>query len=684
MEEEYTDPKQSPDPPALSENQEANNRVKKEVIEEAQENLPEGEKVDESITPQKITNLQRELTVFVSNIQTAVDARESMRRKEVEEAHKVRSERLENHVKSSQEKFEEITRGWLIVKEKATLQELRKARDSQQQLCALLLEDKKKIINDLQQEMKAGDDRYVKDLRKEAEELDLMIERMEDNMKTLKKAYREEMGQIKRVYQQQNEVIRTRDVTEWEQLLTELWDREQGRLQQRREKVEEYEDVFHRLMLKNVDSQNSNQVENNAKIALQVTEREQQKKTVDDMVKRLAKIRQEYETEEHKVNLGCMKKRALSLQAELKNLVTQNTNYVKRIRETRRHLSKKIKRSIQQYERTQKKIKYFIVADATKFEEMWITVEAEVKQLVERALVTDSLICKQHLGLAWKRPPMAFMELSGPIQPQKQAHKAASELFPTGQALQCSQGTMDTSDWPRLEAEADSTDMEMSKEGTVGQGEGDAEVEDGKLSMDTLKKVMELLCDEAGFLMEDALLKLLAPLEKEEQIIVKMGSLLCSFGIEEEDVAKLVHFFLKEKTEDVCGEQGESSDQAEAVESSSTSNLTSDLIHPNHVLPALKSFLKQHMREKKQTSFLEVEVRDSSEDEAYWESMGNIISEDKVKLWELAETTLHQYLEVLSEISEFIPEAEGLWQQNTELRMLLEQSLVSKVVHQTP
>lgn len=47
-----------------------------------------------------------------------------------------------------------------------------------------------------EQELKVGDDRYVKDLRKQAEELDLMMERMEEQIKTLTKAYREEVAQI--------------------------------------------------------------------------------------------------------------------------------------------------------------------------------------------------------------------------------------------------------------------------------------------------------------------------------------------------------------------------------------------------------------------------------------------------------------------------------------------------------
>lgn len=54
-------------------------------------------------------------------------------------------------MKTSQEQFEEITGGWSIANHKAIPQELQEALNHQQQLCDALIEDKKKLINDLQQ-----------------------------------------------------------------------------------------------------------------------------------------------------------------------------------------------------------------------------------------------------------------------------------------------------------------------------------------------------------------------------------------------------------------------------------------------------------------------------------------------------------------------------------------------------
>ncbi|XP_073348558.1 dynein regulatory complex protein 1 [Pagrus major] len=653
MEEVEKDPEEASEPSVLSENQEAKSGVSTqeaeedptEVKEESRESRPEEEEeVEES--EKRIIDLQRDLSTLVTNIQTAADGKESMRRTELEEARRLRLERLENDVKSSQERFEEITRGWSIAKQKVIPQELQEDLNNQQELWAVLLEDKKKLINDLQQELKAGDDRYVKDLRKQVEELDLMMERMEDQIKTLTKAYREELAQM-----------------------------EVERLTQRKEKVEEYEATIHNLILETSDKDSIVWTEQNEKF--QVLERGLQQMKGASMVAKLKEIKQEDDLSRNKFNLVHMKSRIISLGTDMRNLVDKYRTQEKQFTKRSRYLSDDYKRNVQQYECIQKKIKHFAAADVKKFEDMWLMIEAEVKQLVERVLVIESLIYKQHLGLVWERPPMPFMEHSGPIQPQKQAwrpdRQAKSQSFQTG-----SQRMTDASVGPQLEAYTESTDMETYKEGRVAQSESGAEVEEGKLTTETVKEVMELLCDEAGFLVEEKLLSLLAPLEKEEQTVVKLASLLTSFGIEQEDLPKLAHFLIKSKHQQ--------REQTEVRKETDATNLTSELIDPKHVVPALKYFLEQLTRKSsacQHFSFQHVETRDASEDEAYWESMGNVIPEDKLKLWDAAENTLTQYHAVLTEISDLVPETESLEQQNKELRMVLQQYINTKLIVKT-
>lgn len=60
-------------------------------------------------------------------------------------------EKLENEARTSADKFEEITSKWALAKEMTIPQELWQLLNQQQQLCTQLLEEKNKLIGELQQ-----------------------------------------------------------------------------------------------------------------------------------------------------------------------------------------------------------------------------------------------------------------------------------------------------------------------------------------------------------------------------------------------------------------------------------------------------------------------------------------------------------------------------------------------------
>nr|XP_040051899.1 dynein regulatory complex protein 1 isoform X2 [Gasterosteus aculeatus aculeatus] len=646
MEKVDMDPEEESEPALLAENQEPASTVSTQDIEEdpntqthekfneapseSQEEV--GEESEKLILPQRMINLQRDLTTSVSNNQTAADAKESMRRNELEESRKIRSERLKNNVKSSEKIFQEITTGWSKAKQK---------------------------------ELKVRNDQFVKDLRKQEENLDLTMESFENEIQTLTLSYKEELAHILGVNQQATEVFLTKEQTDWQQRLKLLSDQEHGWLMQWKKTMEECEANVHSQIWATVEK-DSNMTELNA--ASQAQKRKKQKMKAKKEVTALQSAVPEVTPVELRRDLNRMEKRVGSLQKEIKTLRGSSSTQKQEFQKTTLSMSKDHKRSIEKYENVKRRIKHFALADARQYEDMWLTVDEEVRQLADRALAIDSQICELVLGISWERPPMEFMELSGPRRPQE----GAGLLHAGGRAPLCGQRTTDLSVGPRAEAGTESR-------GETARGEGDAEAEEGKISAATLKKVLELLCDKAGFLVENKLLNLLAPLEEEEQTVVKLASLLCTFGLEEEDVPKLAEFLLKYKpqqkdqTEDVCVESGESSVKAEGAETESATHLTSELIDPNHVMPALKVFLEQHLRSRESSARLNEISCDPLDDEAYWERMGNIIPEDRVKLWEPAEKSLKQHLAVLKDISEVVPEIQSLEKENRELRMLLQQ-----------
>ncbi|XP_042370922.1 dynein regulatory complex protein 1-like, partial [Plectropomus leopardus] len=62
----------------------------------------------------------------------------------------------------------------------------------------------------------------------------------------------------------------------------------------------------------------------------------------------------------------------------------------------------------------------------------------------------------------------------------------------------------------------------------------------------------------------------------------------------------------------------------------------------------------------------------ASEDRDFWERMSNIISEDKLKLWDDTEDALKQYHCVLTDVSALAALTETLQRENAELRRQLE------------
>ncbi|XP_071226910.1 dynein regulatory complex protein 1 isoform X2 [Salvelinus alpinus] len=629
---------------------------KKEIKEEARKSQHQVEQSEK-----RMIKLQSDGTELVTNIQVAADSRESQRQTEVEEAHRLRVEKLENEAKSSLEKFEEITRKWTVAKMKEIPQDLRDSLSSQQQLCALLIEDKNKLIHELQQNS----------------------------------------------FEHERKILLTGNRTKWEQYMKERRDKELENVMQRMKRVDEYEVLLQQLRTEDAEEYNMIKIKLDTDVQILEQQLQQMKATYQLNQEKLEYNFQvlKKRDEENTITKSQQKRKITRLQDVVNNLKIKCANQEKQSREENQNLTDDYTRIMQQYKHMQKKMRHFAAIDAKKFEEVWLMNEEEVKALVEKALDTDRLVHEQQLGLAWQRPSLAFMERCGPLQPQRQAqktaHQAISELLQLGQTSGCSPGKgkyQEAGVGPGAESpglavevydsgaglESGSSEVEREREGSEGE-------HSGRLSAKMVKKLLELLCDEAGFLIESKLLKLLSPLEKDEQSLMKLDSIFTAMGIEsEEDVYKLADFFMKyrhtqgEQTQDASAKWGVASPQAERGEFTSSCSPPSDLIHPNDVLVALRAFTAHHCRPRElatshQPSMLGLGGRDDTEDAAYWEAMGDVIPEAKLKIWGALETALYKYHIVLTERSKFITDTQSLKQQNTELRMLLHQYVNSRV-----
>jgi dynein regulatory complex protein 1 len=66
----------------------------------------------------------------------------------------------------------------------------------QKQLCDSMIDEKNKLINDFETDLKQKDDLYVKTLKKCAEDIDLLIERNKEQIRNMRKFYFEELNNV--------------------------------------------------------------------------------------------------------------------------------------------------------------------------------------------------------------------------------------------------------------------------------------------------------------------------------------------------------------------------------------------------------------------------------------------------------------------------------------------------------
>nr|XP_037862603.1 dynein regulatory complex protein 1 isoform X1 [Chlorocebus sabaeus] len=633
-------------------------------------------------------------TELVTNIQVAIDIREIHRRVEEEEIKRQRIEKLENEVKTSQDKFDEITSKWEEGKQKRIPQELWEMLNTQQLHCAGLLEDKNKLISELQQELKTKDDQYVKDLKKQSDDICLLLERMEEQVKNVMKTFREELYNIEKAFEVERQELLASNKKKWERALQAHNAKELEYLTNRMKKVEDYEKQLNRQRI--WDCEEYNTIKIKLEQDVQILEQQLQQRKA---IYQLNQEKLEYNLqvlkkrdEESTVIKSQQKRKINRLHDILNNLRSKYAKQIKQFQEENQSLTLDYKRLVLQFKELQKAMRHFALIDDEKFREIWLMNEEEAKDLIARAFDVDRIIHTHHLGLPWTAPDFWFLKNVGPIsqQPQKSAMQIVEEML------------MHTEEEEAEEAASEPESyLDLPKQ----------------ISEKTTKKILMLLCDESGFLIESKLLSLLLPLEQNECYLLRLDAIFSALGIEsEDDLYKLVNFFLKyrahrlssslqikscsqasvekasmeetsmgselelaEQTE-MEGAKEESLVEGEKEEEEETPPSPWD-IHPNDVLKILEAFVMglKKPRDSRAPPRVQKNVRNNSKDSEYWQALTTVIPSSKQNLWDALYTALEKYHIVLTQRAKLLLENSSLEQQNTELQALLQQYLNSKI-----
>ena len=331
------------------------------------------------------------------------------------------------------------------------------------------------------------------------------------------------------------------------------------------------------------------------------------------------------ERDSENTNTIKQQKKKLTRMADL--LSTLKARYAReerRFRQENTDLTDEYKRITDQFKDLQNKFQHFEIADTKRYRDLWQMNEEIVTDLMRKVLQADKIIHEQQLGLSW-------------LPPSEHIFHAGGEAGVGG--TRTASGTS---------ADAD-VDI-----GLVSRGQMDNE---------NIKHMLEMLCNEGGFLVEGKIQKLLEPLPQDEQSLLKIDSILKALGVEgAADVEKLLSYFLADAD-------------------------NHELIHPNDAVKAIKAFVEEHQASKggtghkpsKGTAKEAGQEGTRREEREFWERMSSIISDKTFRIWNALEKSLHKYDGLLKSRAGLIGEVGDLQRQNGELKALLNQYLSSRI-----
>ena len=266
---------------------------------------------------------------------------------------------------------------------------------------------------------------------------------------------------------------------------------------------------------------------------------------------------------EHQQLIQQQKKKINRLQDSLSTLKAKYAKTDKIYREKNLELTDEYRRITEQYKDLQTKFKHFQDIDHKKYVQIWKMNEERISVLVKKLLQADKVITEQQLGYNWFPPIEDLFQLNFESNSDKQ--------------LQSPQQASSTSS-----------------------------------VSETMQQVIDLICDEFGFLVEDKVKKLI---DKEERNFVKIEAIISALGVQSKyDEEKLLRYFINENN---------------------------GIISANEAVSALKAFVEDHQATVKEANLQSITATEEEkldrqrkkQEKIYWERLTNVVSDQTSSVW---------------------------------------------------
>ncbi|KAJ3206234.1 hypothetical protein HDU67_008299 [Dinochytrium kinnereticum] len=516
----------------------------------------------------RVEMTKQSTTDLTTNVRVGIVGRETIRRFEEEKKVDIwERKRMEEKARSDIMRAE-ILAQWDRVFELKGPYELNESLLKQKESCDTFIASKNKLMNEYITELKSKDDEYVKELKRQAEEIDTLLERMESQYKIVQTTLKEELEQIEKAFVEERSELIEANLKDVDLQLQQRRNNESKYMEERAERIEDHIKQLEILRVR--DAEEYNLVKIKLETDVQVLEQQLQQMRATYQLN-TEKLEYNFQVlkkreEENGTILSTQKRKITRLTDHLNMLKAKMAKQEKTFQQEYVGLTDDYKRITDQFKELQKKFRHFRASDNKKYQEIWRMNEEMTKELMRKVLQADRIIHEQQLGLPWSPPK----------------DEALLEASPFGNAATATAAEEDHS----MEIAATITAEGMYQDGTMQDTIAIASVDKLKESLaskfkdhnrysNNMKRMLELLCNEAGFLVEDKLQKLLAPLHRDEQSLMKLDSIFKALRIETvEDIEKLTSYFVAREVSQHLSEVAEGGHEGQDIDSSREAAVT--------------------------------------------------------------------------------------------------------------
>ena len=519
---------------------------------------------------------------------------------------------------------------WSEIFEKKTHEELAEGIEQQRSACKQIISSKDEMIDEFGAELRMKEAEYGKSIEKHDEVVNLLLSCSSRQFGLLRTTLDEEIHGVEGALMHERKQRMQSQRQESDSLMEEQRHRQEGYFEARQLRVQETQRLLEAQRLSDAKDYQALKLRLEAEIERLEHELEAVRATYHLDGEKLEydyKILVEREAE-NAATIQAQRKKLARMTDMLSSLKEQYAREERCYRAENHELTEEYIRIAAQVKELRNKTEHFERVDAKRYHDVWQLDRQTIGDLMRKILQADKIIHTQQLQLSW---------------PPQSEHMLQS----LGEGIRPASGEP-----ARLARLAE----------TAGARQG-ASISKGGLDDVKNKRVFELLCNEAGFLVEGQLLKRIESLPADEQRRLKLKSILEALGLDESaaSVRKLFPYF-------------RSSDEG--------------LIHPNGVIKAVQAFVDDRDAERARGG-LAMSFKLSGDDAGsqgtqrddereFWERVSEMMSDRKTyRVWNALEDALHKYHSLLKNRSGLVTEVSELQAENEELRSLLNQYLSS-------